>query len=138
MYTQNQECVLTSVRACSVVSLGLSCCKTSSVVCRALSLHCNTKEDCCCRRIFNRSLRETEGTRRQRFSDSMTDLITGKIVGILSAQRLSHAVPRPDETSASFQPDYILIEFRCRLLLLLSFTIIVLPGGRAPLRGTEC
>ena len=55
-----QYCVLTSVRVCSVDSLGFSCCRASSVVCRTRSLRCNTKEDCCCRRILNKSLRETK------------------------------------------------------------------------------
>lgn len=47
---------LTSVMACRVVSLGFNHCNASSVVWRALSLRCSTKEDCCCRRILNKSL----------------------------------------------------------------------------------
>lgn len=57
--TQNQECVLTSVRACRVVSLGFSHCNVVSVVFRAFSLRCSTKEDCCCWRILSRSLMGT-------------------------------------------------------------------------------
>ena len=43
--------------ACRVVSLGFNHCNASSVVWRALSLRCSTKEDCCCRRILNKSLK---------------------------------------------------------------------------------
>lgn len=57
--TQQKRCLLTSVRACSVVSFGWSLCRASSVVFWASSLRFKTKEDCWCRRIFNRSLEET-------------------------------------------------------------------------------
>lgn len=57
-FLKKQMNLVTWVSACSVVSVGFSRCKASSVVWRAFSLCCNTKEDCCCWRTFSRSLWE--------------------------------------------------------------------------------
>lgn len=116
---QTQQWVLTWARACRVESLGFKHRNTSSVDFKVFSLRRRTNEDCCCWRILNRSLMRRVNKKVSIFKNKKSRLLVILLIyKWLSTTIRVIKVPCPDERSASFEPDSVLIKLCCILLFI--------------------